>query len=734
MSGCIKFYPVRAVGFTRILGGVALGLGISGAQAALIPLGGEFPLLGDLKGHQRNPHVVLGSTGGVVVWQTSTDSDSTERVMVQRLGGDMTGLGVAARVSSSSERWNEMSPQATLLTEGRSVVVWAAGPRSSTDIFYRFMDVNGNFLGVPALVNTFTNGIQCEPAVTTLSTGEVAIVWTSLDQDAQGRGVYGQIFTADGARMGGEFRVNQSEASNQSSASLVPLGRGEFVVAWVNEAVAGTTSFGAQNIRGNLMGRIFDSAGKALGSEYQLNDGQGVGFSPALANNSDGGFTLAWAQRDEENPRNLSDIYVRTFNSSGLPQAVGQRHNTWLRGQQVMPKLMQLNDETLVIWGSYGQDDSGGSIQGRLLSGGREFQVNSQGRMHQRSPSLAADGNNKFLAIWVNTVSPTHSIISGQRYVNSDGDLDDVVDITAGKVEIVSAEETRRQAAPVGQLESVLSESANVLVIPSGAQTVADSSVDSAPSNDAGDPMTPVSVSAAAPNPKQVSADGQSKNSSVRLRPPVRRSLSTRSSEAGRRVLMAAARQRVSGGRAPVTRSTPTLTQSRAEQSTAAAKDSQSYVRPNTSQESGVPSSSLARRQFQLSRDRQLVNRRFDRTYSHASRLAQARAPRPTFTSASSRFNSILNNSLYRTGTSQRLQRVSNAQPRPVATSLQRSDEGLRIQWTSRQGARYQIQGSNDLRQWANVGPARSGTGGRDSEIVDSRNNEIRYYRVVQLD
>lgn len=678
--------------------GIALGLGVSVSQAALTPLGGEFALLGGIKGHQQNPHVALGSTGGFVVWQTTTESDSTERVMVQRLGGDMTGQGVAARVSRSTKSWNELNPRVTMLANGGAAVVWIGGPRSGTDIYIRFLDAGGNYLGMPTLVNTFQDGIQSAPRLVTLSTGDIVVVWTSLDQDAEGEGVFGQIFTAAGARIGGEFRVNQSEASNQSDAALGALDDGRFVVAWVNEAVAGVTISGAQNLRGNLMGRIFDSQGRALGGEYQLNGGPAVGFSPALTVNSDGGFTLAWVQRDEENMRNLSDVYVRTFNNAGMPLTDDQRHNTWLRGQQLAPELMQLGNETLVVWTSYGQDDSGGGIQGRLLSGGREFQVNSQGRLHQRAPTIAADGANKFLAVWVNTISPTHSILSAQRYVNSDSDLGGVVDVTAGEVEVVAATETRRRATPVpqdGQSEPVLTESTiGVAALP--AEPVA-------------------AVDKTAVEPVQVQPVSESAATSLR------------SSEAGRNVLLATARQRTLNTRTRMTRPATTLAQSRAGQ---LPSSSRSFAQRMTGLRPATTRSSVASRQSPQPSYQRASGWRTGLASSRASRSTLTQTSRRTFTSASSRFNTIMRNSLSRTGTT----RQTRAQPKPVSTSLQRTDGGgHRIQWTSRKGARYQVQGSRDLSQWANVGAVRGGLGSRDSMQVNQTDEGPRYYRVVQV-
>jgi hypothetical protein len=318
--------------------------------------------------------------------------------------------------------------------------------------------------------------------------------------------------------------------------------------------------------------------------------------------------------------------------------------------------------------------------------------------MHQRAPTVAADGGNKFLTVWVNTISPTHSILSAQRYVNSEGDLGGVVDVTAGEVEVVAATETLRRATPVpqaGQSEPVLTATTTEVAVPiAPAATVNNNAV------------APVQIQ---PAPRSAAA-------------------SLRSSEAGRNALLATARQRTLNTRTRMTRPATTLAQSRAGQ---LATSSRSFAQRLAGLRPTATRSSVTSRQSPQPPS-------YQRASSWRTGLATSRASRPTltdtyrrtFTSASSRFNTITRNSLSRTDTTRQMR----AQPRPVSTSLQRADGGeLRIQWTSRQGARYQVQGSRDLSQWTNVGAVRGGLGSRDSMQVNPTDEGPRYYRVVQV-
>ena len=59
------------------------------SYGAIAPQGGEFPLVGDIAGHQQYPSVALHRAGGLVAWQNATAESGGERVVVQALGAPM---------------------------------------------------------------------------------------------------------------------------------------------------------------------------------------------------------------------------------------------------------------------------------------------------------------------------------------------------------------------------------------------------------------------------------------------------------------------------------------------------------------------------------------------------------------------------------------------------------------------------------------------------------------------
>ena len=287
------------------------------SHGAIAPQGGEFPLVGDIAGHQQYPSVALHRAGGLVAWQNATAESGGERVVVQALGTDYRGMGAPRVVSQNITGQNDLNP-AALRCQRDNRWWFKSGPRSSRDIFVRVLDAQGQFQSDIQPVNSFQAGVQSDAAVAALTGGDVLVVWASDGQDGSGEGIYGQRFSQTGAKVGGEFRVSQTTSQNQSRPAVVAVSSSQFVVAWVGESVAGRNSSGAPNLRRNVLAR-FIGVSDTAGNEFQLNEGDVVATEVSLAALSAGGFVAAWTQRDEVSSRNITEVFARQYVSNGLP-------------------------------------------------------------------------------------------------------------------------------------------------------------------------------------------------------------------------------------------------------------------------------------------------------------------------------------------------------------------------------------------------------------------------------
>ena len=113
------------------------------------------------------------------------------------------------------------------------VVVWESATPGSAglDIRGRRFDQNGEKLTQEFRVNTTVPGDQGAAAVASLNNGFV-VTWTSAD--VSGLGVYTQRYRTDGNRVGVEFRVNSTTASDQIQPAVSGFPQGGYVVVWAS--------------------------------------------------------------------------------------------------------------------------------------------------------------------------------------------------------------------------------------------------------------------------------------------------------------------------------------------------------------------------------------------------------------------------------------------------------------------------------------------------------------------
>ena len=733
-----------------MLSGVAV---LDVTASSIAQRGGEYPLVGDTAGHQQNPSVSVTSKGGLVAWQNATADSGGERIVIQSLGPDYRGVGAPKVVSQNITGQNDLNPSISVLPEDRYAVVWESGPRSSSDIFIRILDAQGQFLTEIQKVNSYHAGVQSDAATAALPSGDLLVVWASDGQDGSGEGIYGQRFSRAGAELGGEFRVSQTTSQNQSRPAVVAVGADQFVVAWVGESVDGRNSSGAPNLRRNVLARFIGHSDPA-GNEFQLNEGQVVATEVSLAAMPAGGFVAAWTQRDEVSSRNITEVFARQYASNGLPSGEAQRVNTFLPGAQDGPALAVVNAGVMVAWNSFGQDAGGLGVRGRLLSGGAEFGVNAQENLDQATPALASDGGQQLLAVWANTIRADHSILSAQRYVMHDGgSLPAATDLSAGEVEVVGDEPVQRQTNPsvVAERERAATLKAQQSQGISGTATL---QVAAAPRSvkKSSTPPPPPTVETVAPTPMRVpvpatpqvveavtttqsqSVDPAPQAASVAATPRAQSSVQTAAlpsaSTAALNALGGLTQQYQAGGQARQqlgsTRSyiAPVRQYASAGISLGASPARSSMMLGSTvsrTRKSALHVTS-AGSDIRLGQPRAVLKSlpatQREEGINNASQVASANT-------AQARAQAVASSAAASAAT------ANNTSQQAVPAGVVRTGRGTNLRWVSQHGARYQVQSSNDRYAWENVGSPRISTSGVDS--LNISNLGARYYRVVRV-
>jgi hypothetical protein len=427
---------LRAAASLAVLAGLLAMPLLASAQNAFSPGGTDYAIAGALAGDQTAPHAAVSANGGFLVWQDNAVNNYGLRIRAQRLGSALTQSltpFVVSSVAGSSSAGDQEKPQVAMLNNGGAVFVWQGGKYGFQKIYARFMNTNGAFITSDIQVNTYTKSFQVNPGVATLADGSVVVVWASDGQDGDMQGIFAQRLSATGAKLGGEFQINQWTAKNQRTPAVTALANTNFVVAWVSELQRGSSTV-------DIYARIFNSAGVAVGSEFPVNPStSNMCANPVVAASPQGGFAIAWSQKDDpvltagsldgvlvapvqtSRSTNSWDVFGRVLNADGTAASDAICLNTTRYGDQFGPKLCAMGRNYLAVWTSLGQDSSREGVYGQFLTSdgrlaGVEFRVNTTTVSRQIHPTIASDGLNRFLVTWSSFVAGTSFDLFARSY------------------------------------------------------------------------------------------------------------------------------------------------------------------------------------------------------------------------------------------------------------------------------------------------------------------------------
>jgi len=420
--------PFIRVVKTLLACGVAIAAPVLGfGQAVFVTNGGQFSAAGVIAGDQIHSHASINALGGYLVWDDNSIDGSGQGISAVALDSNFSYASPRFRVNQIRTGDQEF-PQVSLLKNGGAVFVWQSRPlTSSRHIFARFLSASNSWATGDILASSFTANFQINPVVTTLANGNVVVAYGSFNQAAPGsmQDVYAQIFSPTGQKIGNEILVNQFTDFNQRTPAIAPLSGGGFVLAWVSELKSHDNSV-------EIWARVFGDDGSpvasASGNEFLVSATHtNVCANPSVAALANGGFVVAWGERDQFDRNNSWDVFGRAYTSSSSANGSSiQMLNTNRFGDQFAPRVAALDSGAVVVWTSLGQDGSQEGVFGRFLDGngtisGDEFRVNTTTVSKQLHPAVASDGSARFLASWSGFVGVGSGLdLFAQRYAKPD--------------------------------------------------------------------------------------------------------------------------------------------------------------------------------------------------------------------------------------------------------------------------------------------------------------------------
>ena len=356
----------------------------------------EFPVNAVTTGNQRDPDVaVMGQTGKMIlVWASGSPSKVTGRIFNEQ------GAPLSSEFVINNYTGDQYAARVAADLAGNFVVVWSDPGRNDGNIFFERRNENNVPLNTAVPVETYMTGFQQNPAVAVAAGGEFVIVWHSYSGiDPSESGVFGQRFNASGAKVGGEFQINQYTTGYQRNPRVAILVSGEFIVTWSSEQ---------DEQSGAVMARAYATDGTPIGGEFQVNTTElGAQYQPDVALDPFGQAIVVWQSflQDGDGP----GIYGQRLDLGGTKLGPEFNVNTYTTGTQRNPHVAAGPEgDFTVVWESFGNegDPNSEAVVAQHFAGhGRRDQVetvlNATTSGHQQLPHITANAQlGQFVAVW----------------------------------------------------------------------------------------------------------------------------------------------------------------------------------------------------------------------------------------------------------------------------------------------------------------------------------------------
>jgi len=404
-----------------LIGMIAAATGLSVQAATTIPFvaeGTQYAPVGSPLGDQLAPSVAFRANGGCLVWHDNLTDGDGFGISVRRLSGQLSGLS-SLRVNEDP-LGDQENPQAAILADGSSLIVWQSGSRNSQKIVARILKADGQFAGSEFLVSAGAEDSR-NPNLSVARDGSVLVVWTAVGVDGSMAAVQARRLSPDGSPVGEAFLINQTTEFNQRDPVVATTGDGNWVVVWISEHQRFENSV-------DVIARRLTPDGNAPGDEMVINTSRRPCTTPTVAGLSGSGFFVAWAEHQDGNSSFLWDIYARVWGANS-PRSSDFRVNSRQAGSQVMPRLAVSGDSVLVVYRSSGGDGNGDGVVGRWMGSdgsisGDELIVNSKTPGDQLSPTIAADSTGRVIAVWSTFAGVEKGMdLAAQRYARPEAPL-----------------------------------------------------------------------------------------------------------------------------------------------------------------------------------------------------------------------------------------------------------------------------------------------------------------------
>ena len=318
------------------------------------PVTADVRLNTETLGNEQQPGLAALSSGGFVLGWTDENGDASGYGIKAQIFDSLGARVGGELLVNTTIAANQYFPRTAGLQGGGFVVAWTSpGP---IEVRAQIFDAAGAKLGNEILVGAGP-GEKYFQSIAVLASGDFVIAWSNR---TDGVDVKAQMFTAAGAKIGGEFPISTAASGDQDYASLAALPDGGFVATWRD-----ATGVGNFEDDGEIKAQFFDALGARVGDEFMVNvDTQGGQILAQAAAFGTGDLAFIWMDYAS------GSVMARTFFSATL----GTNGDDVFAGTADRDFYLGL-DGNDAIGGSGGRDHLLGGAGNDRLDGGAEADV-----------------------------------------------------------------------------------------------------------------------------------------------------------------------------------------------------------------------------------------------------------------------------------------------------------------------------------------------------------------------
>ncbi len=259
--------------------------------------------------------------------------------------GQIVPRGNEFRINDQTSN-SQFLAQVDVNRSGRFAVTWT----DDTNIKVRAYGSDGLPRTPEILVNTTTIGTQNESQVAIAEDGRMIVTWTDYNAaDGELLGVLAQRFDATGAKVGGEFFVNETTAGSQWECMVDFDENNDMIFAWVDSIPGDGSNAG-------IFCRVMSWELDTLVSEFLVNDDDilQAQVNPTLSVDPSGRFVVAWQSRNPADG-SFDRVLARRFGSGGTALWPSRQVNISSFGQQTHPNVASnANGDFAVVFTDFG--------------------------------------------------------------------------------------------------------------------------------------------------------------------------------------------------------------------------------------------------------------------------------------------------------------------------------------------------------------------------------------------